>query len=86
MRYWSDNNPRRLHGKPLHSEKVTVSCGISTVGITGPYFLEDENGRTVTVTSDMPTNFVFPALRNPGLHPATVYFQQDGATAHTARQ
>jgi hypothetical protein len=39
MRHWSDNNPRRLHGKPLHSERVTVWCGISAVGITGSYFL-----------------------------------------------
>jgi hypothetical protein len=38
MQYWSDNNPHRLHGKPLHSERVTVWCRISTVGIIGPYF------------------------------------------------
>jgi hypothetical protein len=90
VRYWSDNNSRRLHGKSLHSERLTVRCGISTVGITGPYFFEDENGLTVTATSyryvHMLTDFVFPALRNLGLDPATVYFQQDGATAHTARQ
>jgi hypothetical protein len=90
MRYWSDNNPCRLQGKPLHSERVTVWCGISAVSIIGPYFFKDENGRTVTVTSDpyvhMLTGFVFPALRNLGLDPATVYFQQAGATAHTTRQ
>jgi hypothetical protein len=90
MRYWSDNNPRRLHGKPLHSERITVWCGTSSVGNTGPYFVEDENGRTATVTSDlyvhMLTDFVFSALRNLGPDPAAVYFQQDGATAHTARQ
>jgi hypothetical protein len=34
----------------------------------------------------MLTGFVFPALWNLGLDPATLYFQQDGATAHTAHQ
>jgi hypothetical protein len=90
VRYWSDSNPHRLHGTPLHSERVTVWSRISTVSIIGPYFFEDENGRTTTVTSDwyvhMLTGFVFPVLRNLGLDPATVYFQQDGGTAHTACQ
>jgi hypothetical protein len=34
----------------------------------------------------MLTDFVFPTLWNLGLEPATLHFQQDGATAHTARQ
>jgi hypothetical protein len=52
MRYWSDNNPRQLHEKPLHSRKVTVWCGVSAFGIVGPYFFEDENGLAVAVTSE----------------------------------
>jgi hypothetical protein len=43
-RYWSDNNPRQSHEKPLHSREVTVWCGVSASGIVGPYFFEDGNG------------------------------------------
>ncbi|KAJ8897367.1 hypothetical protein PR048_002713 [Dryococelus australis] len=39
IRYWSDNNPHKLHWKPLHNRRVTVWCGISDVGVIGPYFL-----------------------------------------------
>lgn len=37
-RYWAKENPRELHQKPLHSQKVTVWCALSKVGIIGPYF------------------------------------------------
>jgi len=30
FRYWSQANPRALHEKPLHSQKVTVWCAISS--------------------------------------------------------
>jgi len=38
FRYRSQANPRALHEKPLHSEKVTVWCAMSESGIIGPYF------------------------------------------------
>jgi len=40
-RFWAAENPRELHQRPLHSSKVTVWCGVSKVGIVGPYFFED---------------------------------------------
>ena len=54
-----------------------------------PYFFENEERITMTVTSDryveMLQSFVAPALNNlPQLQKA--WFQQDGATSHTARQ
>jgi hypothetical protein len=55
----------------------------------GPYFFEDENGLVVTVTSEryvhVLNEYVFPKLRDMGINLARVYFQQDGAAAHTAR-
>jgi len=36
--------------RPLHISKVTVWCTISSFGIIGPYFFEDEKERAVTVT------------------------------------
>ena len=86
MRYWSAENPRELHLRPLHSQRVTVWCAISRVGIIGPWFFE-ENERTVSVTSErylkMLQDFFLPKLNEMGLD--DVWFQQDGATAHTSR-
>ena len=85
FRYWSTTNPMQLHEKPLHSERVTVWCAISHVGVWGPYFFEEED-KTVTVTSDryvnMLQNFLKPKIKDLEHH--NVWFQQDGATAHTA--
>lgn len=50
--YWSEENPRQLHQRPLHSGRVTVWYAISHYGIIGPYFHEDENGRATTVNSN----------------------------------
>jgi len=66
-RFWAAENPRELHQKPLHTAKVSVSCGISKVGIVGPYFFEEE-GATVIVISEryveMLRNFLRPQLRS----------------------
>jgi len=42
FRCWPATNPVELHERPLHSSKVTVWCAISSLGIIGPYFFEDE--------------------------------------------
>jgi len=39
-RFWAAENPRELHERPLHTAKVSVRCGISKVGIVGPYCFE----------------------------------------------
>ena len=85
-RYWADTNPWTLHERPLHSPKVTVWCAISSGGIIGPWFFE-ENEVTVTVNSDRYVNIFlelfFPRLDELDL--GDTWFQQDGATAHTSR-
>jgi hypothetical protein len=50
-RYWATENPRNIHQKTLHSEKVIVWCGVASFGVIGPYFFEDEAVRSVTVNS-----------------------------------
>jgi len=42
FRYWSATNSIELHERPFHTTKVTVWCTISSFGIIGPYFFEDE--------------------------------------------
>lgn len=89
FRYWASDNPQVIHERPLHSPKLTVWCAVSQLGVIGPYFFE-EGGVTSTVTSDryvsMLSNFVHPKIEEivetEGL--ADLWFQQDGATAHTA--
>ncbi|PNF21840.1 hypothetical protein B7P43_G05966 [Cryptotermes secundus] len=39
-RFWSEENPREAHQISLHSLKVTVWCGVSKLGIVGPYFFK----------------------------------------------
>ena len=88
-RYWSPDNPHNIHQRPLHSDRVTVWCAVAPFGIIGPYFFE-ENGVTVTFYSaryiEMITNFLRPELRRRRINCANVWFQQDGATAHTANE
>ena len=40
FRYWSQNNPRELHQRPLHSPKVTVWCAMGSFGVWDPTFLK----------------------------------------------
>jgi len=87
-RFWAAENPRELHQRPLHTANVSIWCGISKVGIVGPYFFE-EAGAAVTVTSEryveMLRNFLRPQLQSLRVNMEEMWFQQDGATAHTAR-
>ena len=87
-RFWATENPKLIHEKPLHSEYVTVWCGVSWHGIIGPYFFTNENGATVSVNSaryqQLLRNFLVPKLEELGLND-NIWFQQDGATAHTAK-
>ena len=71
MRYWSATNPNVLLETLLHPQKVTVWCGFHAGGVIGPYFFVDENDRHVTVIQSININ--------------DMWFQQDGATSHTAR-
>ena len=91
FRYWSQNNPRELHQRPLHTPKVTVWCAMGSFEVWGPYFFEEE-GATVTVTSDryceMLERFLRPKVAQllADYEPDDVWFQQDGATSHTSRR
>jgi hypothetical protein len=50
-RYWSPRNLNELHKKPLHSERVTVWCSVSSQGVIGPFFFEDSEGKATTLTA-----------------------------------
>ena len=79
-RYWAPENPHELHQHNLHSERLTVWCGIASFGVLGPYFFEDNEGAAVTVTSKryvaMLRNFCEPEFRRRGIDLSSVWFQQ----------
>ncbi|GFX27530.1 putative DD41D transposase [Trichonephila clavipes] len=84
---WSEANPQVYVERPLHPEKLTVWCALWAGGIIGPYFFKNDEGHNVTVNDDryraMITNFFIPELKNHDVQ--ELWFQQDGATCHTAR-
>ncbi|GFV38735.1 uncharacterized protein TNCV_4421031 [Trichonephila clavipes] len=86
-RIWSEANPQVYVETPLHPEKLTVWCALWAGGIIGPYFFKNDEGHNVTVNGDryraMITNFFIPELNNHEVQ--ELWFQQDGATCHTAR-
>ncbi|GFX14905.1 transposable element Tcb2 transposase [Trichonephila clavipes] len=86
-RIWSEANPQVYVETPLHPEKLSVWCALWAGGIIGPYFVKNDEGHNVTVNGDryraMITNFFIPELNNHDVQ--ELWFQQDGATCHTAR-
>ncbi|GFT30317.1 hypothetical protein TNCV_2376211 [Trichonephila clavipes] len=86
-RIWSEYNPQVYVETPLHPEKLTVWCALWAGGIIGSYFFKNDEGHNVTVNGDryraMITNFFIPELNNHDVQ--ELWFQQDGATYHTAR-
>ncbi|GFX00281.1 putative DD41D transposase [Trichonephila clavipes] len=80
-------NPQLYVETPLHPEKLTVWCALWADGIIGPYFFKNDEGHNVTVNGDryrtMITNVFIPELNNHDVQ--ELWFQQDGATCHTAR-
>ena len=72
-----------------HYTVQKLLCGVvwESAGYLVHSFFEEED--TATVTSDryirMFENYFLPELRRRGINTASMWFQQDGATAHTAR-
>ncbi|GFT32335.1 DUF4817 domain-containing protein [Trichonephila clavipes] len=83
---WSEANPQVYVETPLHPEKLTVWCTLWAGGIIGPYFFKNDEGHNVTDNGDryraIITNFFIPELNNHDVQ--ELWFQQDGATCHTA--
>ncbi len=88
VRYWSTERPDFFLEKEQYAEKLGMWAGICGRFVIGPYFLVDENGRNINVNSEryvnMIQNFVWPELVKIK-EQNRIYFQQDGAPAHTAK-
>lgn len=82
-RYWSEANPNIVVQKPLHSQRVTVWAGVARWGIVGPYFFTETINKERYI--EMINEFLLPFLRRLRRVRRT-WFQQDGATCHTAKE
>ena len=91
-RHWGSTRPDVVVQRQAHPPKLTVWVAISSYGIIGPFFFE-ENGATVTVNGtryhDVLENSFIPALQqlntiDPTL-PTDWWFMQDGARPHIIR-
>ena len=93
MRFLGWERPEEYAQRPLHSQKVTVWCAVSSHGILGPYFLEDANGKPSTITSMVYRDQVIDRFVGDlqlfcelnSIPYDTQWFQQDGAICHTGR-
>lgn len=85
-RIWGSENPHVIVQKQMHPQRVTVWCGFWAEGIIGPYFFQNEAGQAVTVNGaryrNMITRFFLAELEDIDVE--AMWFQQDGATCHTA--
>lgn len=79
-RMWSSENPQEFKEMPLHDEKIGVWCAISRARLIGPIFF------TGTINQERyRIEILQPFLsRLTQTEVETGWFQQDGATAHTA--
>ena len=49
---WGTENPHAYIEKTTHSKRVTVWCGLWSIGIIRPFFFENEQGEAITVNDD----------------------------------
>ena len=89
---WGTEKPDEVLTTPLHSAKVTVWMAMRRGGGTiGPFFFEDEGGDAVTVNRERYvelalTPFWEELRKKVGTKERRrEWFQQDGATPHTAQ-
>lgn len=82
-RYWSLINTHQSVEKSLDKRGVMVLAGLTSRGVIGPFFFEDNvNQHTYEA---MLTQNVLPAVRQLPRH-INMYFMQDGAPAHRTKR
>ena len=86
-RIWDTEKPHAYIEKPTHTKRVSVQCGFWSRGIIGQFFFENEKGVAVAVNGDrfraMLNEFLFIKIEEEDI--GNIWFQQNGATCHTAQ-
>jgi hypothetical protein len=78
VRFATSENPRLAIASPLHLERVTIWCALSSAGIFGPVFIDGK----VTCDVYLCDGFI-SFLKGYGIPTNSALFQQDGARPHT---
>ena len=85
---WESQAPDEVLQRPLHPVKCTAWVAISKHGIIGPFWFENDVGKTMTVNKEcyivVLNKFWRTLCAHRGVHREEQWFQQDGATPHTA--
>ena len=86
--FWGTQSPNEILQRPLHSVRCTVWIAISKHGIIGPFWFEDEHNNAVMVTKEryivVLKKFLTRLRSRRHININHQWFQQDGATPHTA--
>ena len=85
--FWGQEKPTFVSQRPLHSPKVTAWAALSSLGIIGPFFFENEHGLAENVNQDNYRKIVkrfITTLKRKRVDMDEQWFQQDGATPHAA--
>jgi hypothetical protein len=82
VRIWAAARPLEIQEKSMDQRGVMVWCGLTSRHVIGPFFF-DANVNQQTYQA-MLRDKVWVALNNLGYNVAELWFQQDGAPAHTA--
>lgn len=85
VRYWSRNNLHLFH--PTHTQypqKVNVWAGLVHGHVIGPFFIEGNLNSQLYL--ELLQNRVIQALLDLNIDLNTLWFQHDGAPAHSSRQ
>ena len=90
-RIWVQEHPHSHSVAQAHPQKVTVWCGVTHDCVIRPHSFENQDGTAATVNGEryrhMPQTVVklqVEQLRDKD--GKEIWFQQDGATCHTARE
>ena len=88
FRFWSTQAPDLVAEAPLHSVKCTAWCAMSSSGIIGPFWFENDAGESHRQCSALPAILakLWTALNRRLGGDSQLLDQsfQDGASAHTA--
>ena len=70
----------------MHLLRLTVKCSLSSKGIIGPYYVENENCATITFNGGIYRSMItdFSVLTPHSIDVNYVGFQQDGATCQAS--
>jgi hypothetical protein len=75
-------NPSHTAASPLHPQRATVRCALSSAGIFRREFIDDTT--TSALYLRLPSDEYGPFLMGYGIPINTALFQKDGARPHTS--